>query len=450
LTKIKETARLAGKACFSLRSCDPPPVGRLPSGREDSNLDVSQIKPPRNKAAPLVLTAGFRFFFLSAGLFAVVSMAAWLAWLGLHAGGAAIPAPTISVAPHLWHGHEMIFGYAVAVLAGFFLTAVPSWTGAPAAPAIFVSVTGTVWLAGRLAVWFSAWLDPFVVALIDLAFLPPLMVRIGLNLRRRPQPHNVVLLGLLTMILAGNLLVHLEWTGLTTDTAGAGLRLGLLTIAALIAIIGGRIIPGFTKNALVRRGVTDNLPVNHGALSKGGIVTAVLLAPAVAAGLPDAVLGALALAAALLNGARLAGWRWRDTLGEPILWSLHLGFVLLVLGYGVLAASFLTGWPHEVAALHATGAGAVGCMTLAMMSRAALGHTGRALTVSRGTALAYLAIAAAALIRAFGVALAPGLYNHVMMISGGLWVTGFALFVVAYWPILTGPNQRRQRQSEAT
>ncbi len=412
-------------------------------------MDAAQIKPPGGKAAPLVLTGGFRFFFLAAGLFAVVSMTAWLAWLALHAGGAAIRAPTIGVAPHLWHGHELIFGYGVAVLAGFFLTAVPSWTGAPAAAAVFVSTTGALWLAGRLAIWFSAWLDPVIVALVDLAFLPPLMVRIGLNLRRRPQPHNVILLALLTLILAGNLMVHLEWTGIATDTAAAGLRLGLLAIASLIAIIGGRVIPGFTKNALVRRGMTDNLPVNHGALSKGGIVSAVLLAPAVAAGLPDAALGILALAAALLNGARLAGWRWRDTLGEPILWGLHLAFAMLVLGYGALAAAYLTGSPHEVAALHLTAIGAIGGMTLAMMSRAALGHTGRTLTVSKRTALAYLAIAAAALIRAFGPALAPSLYNAVMMISGGLWITGFMLFVVAYWPILTGPDQRRKRQSEA-
>ncbi len=407
-------------------------------------MDDSQIKSPGDRAPPLVFTAGFRFFFLAAGLFAVFSMAAWLFWLALHAGGAVILAPTIGVAPHLWHGHEMIFGYGVAVLAGFFLTAVPSWTGAPAARTAFVSATGALWLAGRLAVWFSAWLDPIIVALIDLAFLPPLMARIGLSLRRRPQPHNLLLVGLLTLILAGNLMVHLEWTGVTSDTAGAGMRLGLLTIAALITIIGGRIIPGFTKNALVRHDMTDNLPVNHGVLTKGGIVSAVLLAPAVAAGLPDAMLGILALAAALLNGARLAGWRWRDTLGEPILWSLHLAFAMLVLGYGTLSAAYLTGWPHEVAALHLTVIGAIGGMTLAMMSRAALGHTGRALSVSRGTALAYLAIAAAAIIRAFGPALAPGLYNSVMLISGGLWVTGFALFVAAYWPILTGPNQRRQ------
>ncbi len=406
-------------------------------------MDVPQDKPPRESTMPPVLSAGFRFFFLAAGLFSVVSMVAWLAWLALHAADAAVRAPTIGVAPHLWHGHEMIFGYAVAVLAGFFLTAVPNWTGAPAAPAVFVGATGAVWLAGRLAVWFSAWIDPFVVALVDLAFLPPLMLRIGVNLRRRPQPHNVLLVGLLTLIFVGNLLVHLEWTGLTTDTAGAGLRLGLLTIAAMIAIIGGRVIPGFTKNALVRRGQTDGLPVSYGMLSKGGIVSALLLALAVSAGLPDTALGLVALAAALFNGARLAGWRWQDTLGEPILWSMHLAFAMLVLGYGVLAAAYLTGWPHEIAALHVTAIGAIGGMTLAIMSRAALGHTGRPLRTSRGMALAYLAIAAAALLRAAGPTLSPGLYNAIMMTSGSLWVVGFALFVSAYWAVLTGPDQRR-------
>lgn len=387
-------------------------------------------------AVPAIFTAGFRFYFFAAGLFAIFNIAAWLFWLAIHAMGGAFANRTIAVAPHLWHSHEMVYGYTVAVIAGFFLTAVPNWTGSAPARAGYVAGTGAVWLAGRLAIWFSGLLDPFMVALIDLAFVPLLGLKIGSNLLRKAQARNFIFLGLLTLLFVGNLRMHLEWTGLPGGDALAGVRLGLLVTVAMIAIIGGRVIPGFTRNALNRRGHKGSMPVSNPLADRAGILSAILVALCAGLNAPPWLTGSFALAATAANGVRLARWGWRHTLSEPILWSLHLAFLMLVAGYGLLALVSLTGEFSEVGALHLLGIGGAGGMTLAMMSRAALGHTGRPLVVAGPIAIAYVAIALAALIRAFGPALFPQSYYLSMFLSGGFWLLAFVLFVLFYLPIL--------------
>ncbi|MHA1529287.1 MAG: NnrS family protein [Alphaproteobacteria bacterium] len=387
-----------------------------------------------------LLSAGLRIFFFAAGLYAVFAMGVWEGWLGMQAATGQAPALPFAPPPVLWHAHEMIFGYACAVLGGFFLTAVPSWTGEKSARAAFVSVLAVLWLAGRLAVWWSGALDPVLVAAIDLAFLPVLGAKIGLQLARRPKPQNMVVLLVIAMIWTGNLMVHLDWIEATPGTAAAGLRLGLLTIAAMIAIIGGRVIPAFTRNAMRQAGRDTALPRSRPKVEIAGVASAILLALFVAAGAPDRLIAALALVAGTAQAARLAGWRGGWTLGQPILWSLHLGFAMLALGYLALAAA-MAGWIGEVGALHLIGIGAIGGMTLAMMSRAALGHTGRALVVARPVAWAYGLVALAALIRAVGAEAAPGWYDWAMLISGALWLFAYLSFIAVYWPILTSPRQ---------
>lgn len=202
---------------------------------------------------PLFLTAGFRFFFLAGAIASVVSMLVWILWFALVDAGLPVPFPDFVVVPQHWHAHEMIFGYGVAVLAGFFLTAVPSWTGAPEARSRYIMAVGGLWLLGRAAVWFAAWLPMPVVAVIDLAFLPLLSRRLALNLLKRPKAQNTTLLGLLALIFLANLLVHLEWMGLTADTARGGLWMAVLALCAFIAVIGGRIVPAFTRNVMIRR-----------------------------------------------------------------------------------------------------------------------------------------------------------------------------------------------------
>jgi len=390
----------------------------------------------RRSAIPDVLGVGFRLFFLAAGLFAVASIAAWLVWLGVHDAGAAIAKPTIAVAPHLWHGHEMIFGFVAAVVAGFVLTAVPSWTGAPPAGPVFVLVAGGLWLLGRLAIWFSAYLDPILVAVIDLAFLPALATRIAIDLFKSGKPANLVFLLMLGFFLWANLLLHLEWIGMTTDTAGTGLRLGILTAAGLIAIVGGRVTPAFTRNALVRRGLDERSVVRRAWADRLGVVLAIVLVPAVGLGLGAPVLAALAGGAALANGIRLAGWGGRLAIGEPILWSLHLGFAMLVAGYGLLAIAYAGDWLTESAAVHVLAIGAVGGMAVAMMTRAALGHTGRPLVVRPAIAAAYVLVAVAALARVLAPAFGFAAYTPLIVASGLLWTTAFLCFLWVYVPIL--------------
>ena len=391
------------------------------------------------RAIRTLLGAGLRIFFFAAGLYAVFAMGVWEVWLGMQAAGRD-PAPSFAPPAVLWHAHEMIFGYACAVLGGFFLTAVPSWTGEKSARAAFLSVLAALWLAGRLALWWSAGLDPLLVAAIDLAFLPVLGAKLALPLFRRPKPQNLVVLLIIAMIWTGNLMVHLDWIEVTPGSAGAGLRLGLLTIAALIAIIGGRVIPAFTRNAMRQAGRETGLPRSHRIAEVAGVAAAILLALFVAAGAPDQTVAATALVAGTAQAVRLAGWRGGWTLGRPILWSLHLGFAMLALGYLALAAA-MAGWIGEVGALHLIGIGAIGGMTLAMMSRAALGHTGRPLVVARPIAWAYALVALAALIRAVGAEAAAGWYDLAMLVSGALWLLAFTAFIAVYWPILTGPGK---------
>ena len=390
---------------------------------------------------PTVFTAGFRFFFLSAGVFSVLAMFAWIAWLGLRAAGLDPAVMPMAMTPQLWHAHEMVYGYTLAVMAGFFVTAVPSWTGTKETGAAFVTLSGTVWLAGRLAVWFSASLDPLLVAAIDLAFVPVLSSAILGRLARKSQVRNMVFLALLTLLFTGNLMMHLTWIGWTDGGAEAGIRLGIFTSAAMIAIIGGRVVPAFTRNALIRQGIEDNLPRSRALLDRPGILLALLAAIGCLPFVPSSVLGSICIAAGILTLLRLAGWRGIATRKEPILWILHAAFGLLGLGYLVYGLSLLGDFWQETAALHLLAAGAIGSMTLAMMTRASLGHAGRPLKVSRPVVAAYAALIAAALVRVFAIPFFG--YFATMLLSGGLWILAFSLYVAVYFPILTQPRQRK-------
>lgn len=381
----------------------------------------------------------FRIFFLAAGLFAVVSIGLWAVWLGVHATGGIVTEMPFAVAPHLWHAHEMIFGYATAALGGFFLTAVPSWTGTKAARHLFILSASGLWLAGRLAVWWSSSIDPLLVAAIDLAFLPLLASKIATQLYRRPKPQNLLFLLLLTLVWSGNLLVHLEWSGLVDDGVWPGLRLGLLGVTAMISVLGGRVTPAFTRNAMTRAGIETGLPRSYRFLDAAGIATAILLPLLFVFSAPEIAIASVALLTGATQLARLIGWRSVWTFSRPILWSLHLGFAMLAAGYLALGFAYLDLF-SEVAALHILGIGAVGGMTLAVMSRAILGHTGHPLIAPRPIALAYVLVAAAALVRAAGSVAGMDWYNTAMLISGGFWIAAFTLFVAVYLPLILEPH----------
>lgn len=388
---------------------------------------------------------GFRVFFTAAALYAIFAVGVWDVWL-IWTDQAGAPEMPFAPPPHLWHAHEMIFGYGTAALAGFFLTAVPSWTGARAAPQLFIATVAGLWLLGRAALWFSGSLPPMLVMAVDLAFVPVLAVKILSQLLKRPKPQNMLFLGVLTLLWLGNLFVHLEWAGLAEDTAWAGLRAGLLSLIAMIAILGGRVTPAFTKNAIVQagveEGVTAHLPRNPKPLIGLTMVAAMALPMGYLLKAPDAIMGSLAIAAGVGALARLALWRTVWTWDKPILWALHLGYFWL--GAGLIAlglSNFNIG--SDIAALHLLGIGAVGGMTIAVMSRATLGHSGRPLRASRPIAVAYALIALAAILRWAGSSL-PTFGTIANWTAGALWVAAFTLFIISLWPALTGPRLAKE------
>ena len=388
---------------------------------------------------PPILSYGFRPFFLLCGIYAVLAMAAWLLWLALHSAKATILSPTFAGPPHLWHAHEMVFGYAIGAIAGFILTAVPSWTGARRIAGAPLAALATLWVSGRVAVWFSAFLPSGLVTAADMAFLPVLAVFVALGLFVRPAPRNLVFVAILAVLVLANGFVHAEWLGLTQNTASRGLALGLITETLLIVVVGGRVTPAFTRNALLREGGDRDLPrsikpLDMLSIGSAGALVACFLFPAA-----GQFTGLVALIAALANGSRLSLWRFPSIWSQPILWSLHLGYAWVVVGYLLLAGHHLAGLLPESSALHALGIGAVGGMTVAVMTRAALGHTGRRLRVRQSIAIAYILIACAAIVRSLGPALFPGVYFELIFLAGALWLGGFALFAIVYVPILVSP-----------
>ncbi|EEX11524.1 NnrS family protein [Ruegeria lacuscaerulensis ITI-1157] len=386
-----------------------------------------------------VMGEGFRVFFLCAGLYGVFAGLAWGGWLATLGGIELWSDAPYAMSPPMWHAHEMIFGYASAALGGFFLTAVPNWTGAPEARRVFIAAAASLWLAGRVAMWFSGALDPVIVAVADLAFVPVLAAKIATQLIRRPKPQNMIFLLLLAFIWVSNLMTHLDWIGVTAGTLDVGLRAGLLALCAMIAILGGRITPAFTRNAMKRAGVPESdWPVSRDWVEKSNLGLALLL-PAVmlilGAGYGVAI---LALVLGAMQGLRLFGWRGSWAIRQPILFVLHLALGMLGLGL-VLWGMALLGLGAEIGALHVLGIGCVGGMTLAVMSRAALGHSGRALVAPAPVVVAYGAMALAAILRWIG----SGLDDHfltAMLVADGLWVCAMALYVVAMWPALVGPR----------
>lgn len=390
---------------------------------------------PRYRAstAPALFREGFRPFFLLAALWAVLSLVIWLpvlqGWIFL---------PSV-FDPLSWHSHEMIYGFAVAAVTGFLLTAIPNWTGHfPLQGAPLISLTA-LWVAGRCAMAVSAEIGAFSAAAIDLAFLLVFLGAVAREVVAGRSWRNLPPVGALVLLLVGNGMTHLEAAG-AVAMGGTGNRLGLAVLAGLIALVGGRIIPSFTRNRLVKQ-KARRLPAAAGWFDRLVVgVVAVALA-AWAAGIAEAAAGALLLTAGLATGLRLVRWRGIATWRDPLLSALHLGYAWLALGLVLLGASGIWTAVPESAALHALGAGAVGTMILAVMVRATLAHTGRAQVAGSGTVMLYLSAHAAALLRVAAACL-PGAYSALLSASGAAWIAAFSLFGLIYGPCLLRPRSR--------
>lgn len=388
----------------------------------------------RDWQGPEVLRVGFRPFFLLGSLWSALAMALWL---GVLSGRVVLPT---AFDPVGWHAHEMLFGYLGAVAAGFLLTAVPNWTGRMPVTGWPLAGLAGLWLAGRGAVMFSAVLPPVWVAAADLAFLVALATMILREIIAGRNWRNLIVLALLGGLIGGNGLFHWQ-VGQGAYAAGsAGFRLGLSAAVMMIVIIGGRVVPSFTRNWLVKRGSAAR-PAAFGPPDKAAVLVSVLALGAWVISPFQGLTGALCLLAGIANLIRLARWSGSHTGAEALVWVLHAGYLFVPLGFLAVALGVL--WPGA-GALMGTGAqhvwmvGAIGLMTLAMMTRASLGHAGRPLTAKRPVIALYILVIVAVGAR-FVLGLMPGNTMLLHLAATG-WIAAFAGFAVLYWRILTGPR----------
>jgi uncharacterized protein involved in response to NO len=376
---------------------------------------------------PPILHYGFRPFFFLAALHAGLAVPLWL---GAYLGGLDIGGPFGGM--H-WHAHEMLFGYLFAVIAGFILTAIPNWTGRLPLSGLPLALLVGLWLAGRVACVASP--DPWLAMAVDLAFPATLAFAIWREVLAGRNWKNAPVAVMITLFGVANAADHLANAGVLDHDLGQ--RLALAVAGMLIALIGGRIVPSFTRNWLVKEGYAA-LPAPFGqpdkaalAATAGGMLGWVVM--------PDnALVGAFMFAAGALLAVRLFRWRGLSTVREPILLVLHVGYGWLAVSLALLGLAIMLpdAVPHS-SALHALTAGAVGTMTLAVMTRASLGHTGRAIVADRFVVAMYGMVSAGATLRV-AAPFAGDWYAHVLACGGALWAGGFLLFAVRYAPILWG------------
>jgi uncharacterized protein involved in response to NO len=385
------------------------------------------LRRERMAAAPPFLRGGFRPFFFGGATWAA---AAVLLWLPMLVGLITLPS---AFDPLAWHRHEMLFGFVGAVIAGFLLTAIPNWTGRlPIAGAPLAAFAG-LWLAARVAVLFSATVGPAVAAALDVGFyllLAALSAREILAAKNR----NLPIVGIVLLIGLANAADHAANAGLI-EAGDGGLRGAIALVVLLVSVIGGRIVPSFTRNWMARRGIKDRLPTQPGRFDLGVIaVTAIgMLAWIVASTSPLA--GTLLLAAGVLQAARLSRWGGLRTIRDPLVIVLHVGYAWIPVGLLLLGFSILEPSVPRSAAIHALTTGAFGTMILAVMTRATLGHTGRELNANAPTALLYLLVTIAALLRVIA-ALGWVPYLIGLEISAAAWVAAFVIFLAVYGPMM--------------
>ncbi len=379
---------------------------------------------------PAILTFGFRPFFFGAAVWAALAMALWVAMLSGHQ-----VLPT-AFGPVSWHAHEFLFGYLGAVVAGFLLTAVPNWTGRLPIVGWRLGWLAALWLAGRVAVAVSGGLPAGLVAAVDLAFPVILALAIGREIVAGRNWRNLVVLGMLGAFLVGNALFHYEAVRGEYAAQGYGLRLGLGAGIMMIAVIGGRVVPSFTRNWLVKRR-SETLPVPPMQRFDKATLVALLVALVLWVALPLSVATGVALAlAGGLNAMRLARWAGHRTLAEPLVTVLHAGYAFVPLGALALSAEILAPGSFGMAgAQHLWMAGAIGLMTLAVMTRATLGHTGQALTAGAGTVAIYVALVLSVLARV-AAGLWPAMSGTLHAMAGLCWIAAFGGFALIYGVLL--------------
>lgn len=378
----------------------------------------------RDYAGPALFAYGFRPFFLAAALWAAVGI---LLWVPQYVGALTVPTNFSALD---WHIHEMLYGYVGAAIAGFLLTAIPNWTGRLPINGWPLAGLSFLWLAGRAAILLSAAIGLSLTALVDVSFLIALAAVAAREVIAGKNWRNLRVLVLLCVLIIGNIVFHAEV--LLKGASNYGARIGIAAIILLISLIGGRIVPSFTNNWLTRNN-PGRLPVPF---SRFDIVTVVISALALLAWVvasAHVMTGALLMIAGCLQCGRVSRWAGDRTLSDRLVLVLHVAYLFVPIGFLLIGTSVFFDAVPATAGVHAWSTGAIGLMTLAVMTRASLGHTGQPLQAGRGTELIYLVVLAAAVLRIIAAFIGS---IGLLELAGGAWIAGFLGFAVLYGPLL--------------
>ena len=370
---------------------------------------------------------GFRPFFLAALAWAAIAMAVWA---GIRAAGFS---PLPGLPPQLWHGHEMIFGFVGAAIAGFLLTAVPGWTGARGFAGWPLVLLTLLWLAGRVSFALASRLPSWTVVLSELSFFLVLALMVAVPLLRSRNRNTPLLLVLGALWSIDATFLYAMVLG-DLSLAASMLRVALDVVLVLITVIGGRIVPSFTANALRGQGVVAPMR-KHVVVDVAAIASMILVVVVDVVAPTHGIAVLVAAFAALAQAIRLSGWRGMRALNDPIVWVLHLAYLWIPVGLALKAVSLGTGAEWAAGWLHALTAGAVSMMVVAVITRASLGHTGRPLAVSRAVAVAYGVLCAAALARVVATAFSAS-RELALGLATSLWIAAFVILLFSYGPIL--------------
>jgi uncharacterized protein involved in response to NO len=399
---------------------------------------MTAVSPPRVHKGRALLAGSFRPFFLFGSIYAGLAI---LVWLPVFYGEIALVSAFV---PRDWHVHEMLYGYLPAVITGFLFTAIPNWTGRLPIQGTPLLLLVIVWIAGRLGVTFSAETGWLVALLVDASFLSLIAAAAAREILAGRNWRNLNVVMLVLLLLAGNVAFHLE--AHFNGAADTGIRIGIAVVVLLISLIGGRIIPSFTRNWLVREN-PGRLPVPFGRFDIMVVAVSALALTLWVASSLSLFTGAALAFTGLLHLARLGRWAGDRTWRERLVLILHVGYAFVPLGFLLNAASAF-GFIPAGAGIHAWMVGAAGTMTLAVMSRATLGHTGQQLTASPATQAIYAAIILAALSRICAV-IDPAHSEALLHVAAFAWAAAFFGFAVWFGPLLIGRGQRVKRKAAA-
>ena len=372
-----------------------------------------------------LLTLGFRAFFALAGLFALILIALWAS---IFNGSVVIDNyyPTT-----YWHAHEMLVGYSIAVIAGFLLTAVKNWTSIQTIQGDKLAGLCLLWVYGRLVPFYSELIPDTLIALIDFSFLPILAYVVAQPIFKSGKLKHLVFVALLLTIAFGNGLIHAEILGFNENTAAQGLYIVMAIIIMMILIIAGRVFPFFTE-----KGLTGVIAIRNPLFDALAIGTSLLVFLCLIFDVSSLLLTIVSVLAVISNLLRVAGWYVQKIWYIPLLWVLYMGYAWIIIGFTFVGLASVSMIPLSIA-IHAFTVGGIGVLTLGMMARVSLGHTGRILKASNTIAIAFVLINIAALFRVLMPAIIPNGYTNFLIVSTYCWLAAFALFMCIYTPILS-------------